>query len=269
MYELGSIAAFEKLGLTPATMDQMLATVKRMQVKGLQGPLGEGYTGLPSLGRFRADVKEAVRPMASLLNPSELQTIKSEVSQQMLQQMPVQGNAIIGVPRGGGVQRFFNKFRREHPYLVSEAVGQGIRTPEQHKAFEAVIKGHELAETQVKGSPLMLGFGHRSPEVILREHNMIQTLPAGNEPVAETMRAMRATREAPMFEAASGGAFQYGQSPRLSRHGRKRMLELMEKHYAPQLKQLDDFKIGIGADRFPKAKARLRQRERRARLRNT
>ena len=88
------------------------------------------------------------------------------------------------------------------------------------------MKGHELAETQVAPSNSFAGFGHRSPDVILREHNMIQTLPKENEAVGDTFRSIRALGEAPALKATTG--FQYGQGPRVSRHARKHLTRLHE-----------------------------------------
>jgi hypothetical protein len=98
--------------------------------------------------------------------------------------------------------------------------------PGHRRALDAVMKGHELAETQVKPSNSFMGFGHRSPDVILREHNMIQTLPADQKPVGDVLRGMREYGEGPALKMTTG--FEYGKGPRISRHARKHLTNLHE-----------------------------------------
>lgn len=108
--------------------------------------------------------------------------------------------------------------------IKPEAFKQVAQSPGNRRALDAVLKGHELAETQVKATNSFMGFGHRSPEVLLREHNMIQTLPKENAPVADLMRSMRAPGETTALAQTTG--FQYGQGPRLSRHARKHITRM-------------------------------------------
>lgn len=120
------------------------------------------------------------------------------------------------------------------PKLMTHAYrARGVELPrlsggEQHKMLEAVVKGHELAETQVRPGSSVRGFGHRHPDVLLREHNMLVTLPEKYAPVKEYLTAARATADAPTLEYLSDGAFQYGKGQRFSRHARKRLGEMME-----------------------------------------
>jgi hypothetical protein len=92
----------------------------------------------------------------------------------------------------------------------------------QQKMFHAVAKGHELDELSVRPSPGALVYGHLSPDVILREHNRIVTLPPGNEQISAAFRDLRKTREGLDFMP---DGMQYGQGERLSRHARKRITE--------------------------------------------
>ena len=107
------------------------------------------------------------------------------------------------------------------------------------RMLDAVVKGHELDEIVVPGNRNTLmdgsGMNHRSPDVILREHNRIMTLPEGYDKVKDTMTNLRSNigREADYLANAtdssySGKGFEYGQSPRLSRHARKRITQLWE-----------------------------------------
>lgn len=99
--------------------------------------------------------------------------------------------------------------------------------PEHNKMFHAIMKGHELDEISVKGRLGTDHFGHRSPDVIFREHNRIVTLPHGHEDIQEFMRHSR------HLGGESGSLFpkglEYGKGQRLSRHARKRLTELAEK----------------------------------------
>lgn len=116
----------------------------------------------------------------------------------------------------------------------------GLRLPSgpivpaaQQKMFHAVSKGHELDESAV---PFALGakaFGHNSPDVLFREHNRLVTLPPGNEAVKGVFTRMRTAQgrnhpvghtEAALFPPQ----IPYGEGPRLSRHARKRLTELVE-----------------------------------------
>jgi hypothetical protein len=100
--------------------------------------------------------------------------------------------------------------------------------PKESKALEAVAKGHELAETQVKASPAFIEIGHMSPDVLLREHNMIQTMPKRYKKVGDILRKQRQGVEAAVIREATGGRFRYGKGQRLSRHGRKHITRMVE-----------------------------------------
>lgn len=131
-------------------------------------------------------------------------------------------------PGKGDAKKFFGKTMGEvsAPQKVQKAIG-AVKTPEQRKAMEAVMKGHEVAESQVKPTSSFLGFGHLSPDVILREHNMITTLPESAAPVRKAVMAIRGLGEAPALKAGTG--FEFGKGQRISRHARKHLTKMYEK----------------------------------------
>lgn len=112
-----------------------------------------------------------------------------------------------------------------------------IKTPEQRMMSEALMKGHEMAEVAASKAPkkAFSGVGHLSPEVIMKEHNMLRTMPEdvrkGLDPVMQTIRGVDGQGEA---VALKQYGIDYGKSPRLSRHARKRITEMMEKDVSPQ-----------------------------------
>lgn len=121
-----------------------------------------------------------------------------------------------------------------------QRVSSIVRTPEERIMFEGVMKGHEGAELAAMKRPMMAmrGMGHLSPEVILKEHNMVTTMPPMlRKKIAPTYRVLRGPAgqgEADFLRNVTGGRFQYGKSPRLSRHARKRIAELAEQAVQPQ-----------------------------------
>ena len=113
---------------------------------------------------------------------------------------------------------------------------EAVKTPKQRMMGEAYMKGHEMAEMAGLKKPMQSfrAAGHMSPEVILKEHNMLVTSPKS---VREAWTpAMTALRQ-PAGEAAAlkHVGVEYGKSPRFSRHARKRIAELLEKETKPAL----------------------------------
>lgn len=93
------------------------------------------------------------------------------------------------------------------------------------KVVDTITRGHELAETSVKKPSL--GFkaisAHLSPSVVLKEHNMGVTLPKNQSKALEYFKTMRGdSGEAQLFNTIYKN-FNYGDSPRLSRHAIKHM----------------------------------------------
>lgn len=102
----------------------------------------------------------------------------------------------------------------------------------QRMMLDAVMKGHELDESLAKPRIAFKMFGHNSPDVILREHNRLATLPAEHAPVRDYIRQFRAQHESPVL---SQYGIDLGKSDRLSRHARKRITEHLERRAKMQL----------------------------------
>ena len=98
-------------------------------------------------------------------------------------------------------------------------------TPEQARMSYAINVGHELDELGAQPQRSFYEtFGHYSPDVVLREHNRLVTLPPGHEAVVEMQKRLREKREA----VALKPWLEFGQGERLSRHARRRITEQLE-----------------------------------------
>lgn len=99
-------------------------------------------------------------------------------------------------------------------------------TPEQHQITNSVLHGHELDEVRVAPGMGARMLGHNSPDVLLREHNRVATLPPEHTPVKEYMQNIRSsTGDARAMRYGMG--IDYGNSPRISRHARKHLTNIM------------------------------------------
>lgn len=122
---------------------------------------------------------------------------------------------------------------------LGKVIGAKGLDGKQQKMLHGVLKGHELDEATVKGGLGAAHFGHRSPDVIFREHNRLATMPKGYEPVRKSMQSAREGRES-SFLFPKGTT--YGEGPRFSRHARKRLGELAEK------KTISAYQSAVGAE---------------------
>jgi hypothetical protein len=139
----------------------------------------------------------------------------------------------VRAPKKGDALRFF---RGTASKMNGVDLGPKVEfTGRQRRMLDGVTKGHEVDETIVKNKAEFMPLGHLSPDVILREHNKIVTMPEEFEPVRRFLRKVRNTLgEAPVAEAHMNNAsgpkgFTYGRGQRLSRHARKRMTDILER----------------------------------------
>lgn len=97
------------------------------------------------------------------------------------------------------------------------------------EAFNRIGLLHEGFETDVKN--IDWTFGHASPSVLHKEHNIITTLPEELTPAGDAFRMLRnVTGESKQLRKMNKG-FEYGKSPRVSRHLIKKMeKENIQKH---------------------------------------
>jgi len=144
---------------------------------------------------------------------------------------------------------------------------QFLGNPDLRKALDSVIMGHELAEVQTPVSrdldPHTYGtlkpskfYGHSSPEVLFREHNMITTLPEKTrQPVTDFMKMLRNETGSKYDRVNSRGEklldespllnkiipeFRYGEGPRLSRRQRTAYTDLVNKHVREAVPQIPE-----------------------------
>lgn len=129
-------------------------------------------------------------------------------------------------------------------YLRASQGGPPMTVPGR-RALEGVVRGHELDELRtrpwaqglsVRGAKRRRLFGayqgHVSPEVILKEHNKLVTLPHGvRREVTEVMQRLRAGPNKEADNLATLG-LTYGEGSRLSRHARKNIVKLFDARLA-------------------------------------
>jgi len=229
-----------KLAFNPKDALKMLRAAKKHQLR-IGGRVGAGYGVVPTEKLIKKETEKAVGKLTS--RGVEKPTARKALEALKHQQVDMVGfnpeawagkKAIIATPERGGATK----------WLASRGVPtKRIQTPEQKLMTEGVIKGHEVAERAAVRAPMdsFRGFGHLSPEVILKEHNMLVTMPkALRRKVAPSFQAMRRVAkggqgEADVIQDVTGGKFRFGKSQRLSRHARKRVAGLVEEKARPSI----------------------------------
>lgn len=211
--------AFAKYALDEGSMSRILSTVKKMNVRRMPG-----YLAAPSEKSVMKGVRGQMAKMRSLGAPEEVSESLPALTSMALGAVPVghPTKAIINSPVKGDALRFVREFEAAEPSAIN-----AVKTPADRKALEAVMKGHELAETQVQPGLAARSFGHLSPDVMLREHNMVTTLPEQHGAVKQLMGNLRENTGEPTSMLAPYG-IEYGKSPRLSRHARKHITADLE-----------------------------------------
>ena len=209
-----------KLAFGPAEMGKVLKLVKPNQFKL---PSSFGFAGVP---RWSKVVSPAVRQsLAAGITPfPPLQEVQSSLAKLRQAGIPASGGIIL--PERGDFARYLLSLRRQLGPELARSFGLpdpqrlATLTPEARKAMDVLVKGHELQEINVPGvlpKSGILGFGvHRSPAVILRESNMLATMPPEIRQQLQPLWAgMRATETNNLQRFYPD--FQYG-IKRLSRH---------------------------------------------------
>lgn len=237
MHSVTSTSFFDeltKIALTRRTMQKMLLAAKKKQIrKGHAAQMGYGYV-LPGRAQ-RKHVDKAVTQLTEMGAPAEKTraAIEASVAASPARGFSTATKGMILTPEAGDAKRFLQQIPEGAFPGLGKSLKQ-VKSPAQRKALEAVIKGHEMAESQVKPTASFMGFGHLSPDVILREHNIIQTLPRGMKRAAGPLRKMRKGREAAALKEVTG--FEFGKGKRISRHARKHLTRMMDEAAAPHVK---------------------------------
>ena len=193
----------KKLAFGEREISKVLAHVKPMQLKS--GPYQA--LGPKTVAAFRNKLKGIGGDLALNVHAGALRDISTQAAH----------GSRIQVPKRGDATSFF---RSENPSLHLP------KDPRSRRALDAIVKGHELAELQAKPSAFGDFHGHLSPDVILREHNMITTLP---KPLASAGRALRDHRlPNEGLDMYQHTGLNFGKGERFSRHARKHLSKMME-----------------------------------------
>jgi hypothetical protein len=243
-YHAGATAALIKLGFGPQDAARVSQVAKKIKLpkasqRILGGATGGGPAGLANPRRIKEDlssisglankVKDTGTDMGKLMGHQLNAMVQASQPLAAVSKRLPQG-AII--PGKGNTDTFLRKRLGEQIDARLPQVG-----PKDKRMINSIIDGHELDETLVRGGLAVRGVGHRSPDVLLREHNRVTTLPKEYGGSREFMKSMRgSTGETGLFQNIDP-RLAYGDSPRLSRHARKRITELMEKDTTDQIMQ--------------------------------
>jgi len=231
LYKLGM--AYTKLAFGPEAQDKVLQAFKAKQLpQPKRSGGGYGYFN-PRSVRPRVEVaqgslKEMIdhqkeSPDFAYIYDKHVNKLRKRV-----RDLKRLGGSVIAPSRGDALKSMSANFPKAKtlPQVVKdvEAANPG-NMGSIRKGLDAVVKGHELAESQIPKSrqwstamrqEIPKFESHMSPEVLLREHNMISTLPESQKGVGDIIRAMRQdSREAKVLSTLLPG-FEFGKSPRLS-----------------------------------------------------
>ena len=106
-------------------------------------------------------------------------------------------------------------------------------TPKNQEAFGRFGLLHEGFESKIKRNSLKLYGSHASPEVLLREHNLVRTASPEISQAASNFKKLRGegTGESRVLSNYIPG-FKYGESSRLSRHAIRRLTPMLKKSWS-------------------------------------
>jgi len=213
----------EKIAFNETQAAKVMGLAKRIQLPKASKAVRSSLSGSPGFKSLTGDALGAAKKLGA--NTPEL---KSQVHE-----------AISSSPGSAITKQVGKTIFPGHTGHVAKLVGAKGLDGKQQKMLHGVLKGHELDEATVKGGLGAAHLGHRSPDVIFREHNRLATMPKGYEPVRKSMQSAREGRES-TFLFPKGTT--YGEGPRFSRHARKRLGELAEK------KTISAYQAATGAE---------------------
>lgn len=238
------LAGFEtellKVAFGGAEADKVLGIAKKLKLpKGSAKmfPSLGGLGGLPHRGRVVEDLVKNKKTLGNLENHLVSSGMSKEFARDYGKSIREQAEAEMKktdriskqVPGGAIVRdkQNVNKTLRSMTMPGSPIQLPEHTAPKDHKMVNAIMEGHEFDEAKVKSSPGVLQFGHRSPDVILREHNRVATLPKEHEGAREYMKGIRDQREGKVLQEHG---IEYGkEGTRLSRHARRHLTEIMSR----------------------------------------
>ena len=199
----------EKLAYGPEAQAKSLAAAKKRQLPKRASELTEG--AMASVAPPEIDMKEQKEAFKGLSRHyptvEEVKKLHADEGRGMINQ--IKAPVILGSVRD--TLKAARKAGAPLPYIK----------PENMKTMNAVLKGHELDEIHTKPSLGSQPDGHKSPDVIFREHNRLVTLPPGNDDIIDLHKFIRGGNETSYFPRG----ITYGEGSRLSRHARRRLTE--------------------------------------------
>lgn len=214
----------EKLAYGPADMGRVLGVAKKYRIRPPVdiGPAG-AWIPPPHAKKMLATAQRHAEAAAPhVINPPAPVSTAQQAMEATMAPFTSPG---IAITPGSKPTKYPETYPVEFLFPSSAPLDKANR-----RALSSIIRGHEVDEiAAVRRRPSLVttGAGHFSPDVILREHNRVVTLPPGFEGAAEVIRKARSGLEDPLILGRFG--MEYGKSPRLSRHARRRMVEALER----------------------------------------
>lgn len=226
-YDEGAQIALTKLGFDPPAANKVLQVVKQ---KTLPRRAMEEVASARAAGGFIPD--QLIRRMARQQGPAASQGPKASAAFARARKPDITPEELDKIRRDTNITGVFRTPRGDAARFLRQSGGSVPEfTPEQHKMFDAVVKGHELDELQLQTpSHVTAAWGHMSPEVLFREHNKIVTMPPDMDPVRRTVQGMRQSsgESAVLNEHLRPFGFTFGEGDRLSPSMREAMRQHLE-----------------------------------------
>lgn len=226
----GFLDEMMKIAFGPKQADKVLSLAKKIQLPKASRRVMPGLSGGPDAKKFMKGVDRSTRPYG------EIAGRVAEEAKKHYKDSPSLALTTKGKKIFPGNTGHLGKALEESGIgqALKRVSGPAPRVPaSQQKMFHAVLKGHELDEATVPSRLGAAHFGHRSPDVIFREHNRVATLPKGNEAAVSAMKHYRGKMEGSQLFPKG---IEYGSGQRLSRHARKRLTALAEQKVVAQTK---------------------------------
>lgn len=223
--ELSAIAETEKLAFGEQEAMRVAGLAKKLQFpKAVSRISGMPLGGLRPKKTLIADYKGTTKALVGPVHPRFQATFNHNLDSDTRAFVEQQGGNLVGhSPRIIQGPSFMRGIRRLSAQSKSPFVPEPVRDPAQNRVLQGIFKGHELDEAKGRLRAGAKQFGHNSPDVILREHNRVTTLPPEFEPARRYMRDLRLGREADLMPKG----IPYGRGPRLSRHARRRLTDMI------------------------------------------
>ena len=216
-------AEIAKVAFDPEAASRVLQLAKSKALskgvgRALNAEGAEGIAGFAtkaSLKKSRADIRHFA---GQLTNPQLKDAFAGQA--EATKNVPgVLGAVLKKHPKGaflrsGGASSLLKK------HVPGRSVAGIELSPEHKKIVNAITAGHEIDEMGARHlGRSFLGHGHRSPAVILREHNRVATLPPEHAPVRAFMQAIRNHSAAGEGAVLKQHGIEYGApGTRLNRH---------------------------------------------------